>query len=63
MVAPPSCGFSGQGIQADRTQGKVLQAGLCALPLQAGGGDSRPPHSHPGLFLAVLEAQLPTPQA
>lgn len=65
MVAPLVAVSRGQGIQADRTQGKVLQAGLCAAFSGWGEGTAPPPphlgHGHPGLFLAVLEARAAHP--
>lgn len=43
MVAPLVAVSRGQGIQADGTQGKVLQAGLCAASSGWGEGTAPPP--------------------
>lgn len=57
----PLAAVSRAGIQADRTQGKVLQAGLCAASSGWGEGTARPRHGHSWLVLGCpWRHELPT---
>lgn len=59
VVTPLGAVSQEQGIQADRTQGKGLQAGLRAA-FSGWGRGQRPPWPS-GFFLAVLEARAAHP--
>lgn len=66
MVAPLVAVSRGQGIQADRTQGKVLQAGLCAASSGWGEGTAPPPPPATATLACSWLSwrhELPTPQA